>query len=104
MDFGFWITPEGLVIDVHSAPPYTHFGKAIEMGADNADPIGDLLRKGWIRVSLDTIEVHGMNARKRRAIRHFVRDYPDYYKDDLTVFVEDTRSGKTKSTRWEGLA
>jgi hypothetical protein len=103
---GYWIDPEGCEIEVHSSPPYTHAGKALQIlgGVCEDDPVLSLLRRGWIRVSIDTVSVHGLDDRKRRRIGAFSRAHASAYEAMGVVFVEDEKSGKSRRTTAEKLA
>jgi hypothetical protein len=106
MNFGFWISPDGKEIDVHSVAPFTHHGHALSLGApaDSHNPIMSLLKLGWIRVSLDVIQVWDMTERKRSVISSFVGRHPEYYRDDVTVLVEDELAESSTSVPWNELS
>ena len=104
MTIGYWIDPEGREIEVHRSPPYTHAGKAIEiLGGDAVrNPVLELLRQGWIRVSCDVINVYSMDAGKVGRIAKFVRGHKLWYEKSPVVFVDDERDGTSK--RWSSDA
>jgi len=45
---GYWLDPDGADVEVHDSPPHTHAGHALAMGANPEDPVGSLLRRGWV--------------------------------------------------------
>jgi len=105
MTIGYWIDPEGRELEAHESAPHTHAGKAAEiLGGDaGEDPVATLLRRGWIRISCDVVNVRGMDRWKRRRIARFLRRHRRSFDAWPTVFVEDDELGTSVRTDLESL-
>jgi hypothetical protein len=105
MTIGYWIDPEGREIEAHESAPHTHAGKAAEiLGGDAGDdPVTTLLRRGWVRVTCDVINVHGMDRGKRGRIARFLRRHRQRFEAWPTVFVEDDELGTSVRTDLKAL-
>jgi len=104
MTIGYWIDPEGREIEAHESAPYTHAGKAAEiLGGDDDDPVATLLRRGWVRISCDVVNVRGMDSGKLSRITGFLRRHRRSFDAWPTVFVEDDELGTSVRTDLESL-
>jgi len=104
--FGFFIDPKGVDRDVHNTPPYTHMGHAMSildaLEAEADDPLENLLRRGWIRISHDEISVYDL-GRARTRIARFVEGHRAEYEEIQTVFVTDEKADRTVRMSWKEL-
>jgi ribulose bisphosphate carboxylase small subunit len=106
MTNGYWIDPKGREYEVHASPPHTHAGWAIKFlgGESDSDPVLALLKRGWVRVSCETVSVFGMDDEKRARIAGFVRARWDYYENCREAFLEDEQAGTSVRMSWASLA
>lgn len=75
MEIGIWIDPKGEVHDVY-ADNNSHAAFAMRLSSldDPDDAIGELLSLGWIRVSMDTIQLARLGAREKALLAKALHD------------------------------